>query len=530
MRNWIVVLCIVFLAGCSQHTSQQQPKVFRYNQASGISSLDPAFAKDQGVIWACNLIFNSLVALDEQMNIVPSLARRWEISEDGLTYTFYLRDDVFFHNDQCFANGIGRKVTASDVVYSFSRLIDPAVASPGAWIFNGKVSEKGPFVAINDTVFQLRLKQRFPPLLGILSMQYCSILPEEAVSKYGKDFRAHPVGTGPFCFKKWEEGTALFLSKNSKYFERDEDGNPLPFLDGVKVSFMDNKKTEFLAFKQKQLDMISGIDAAYIDEILDDGGRLKQSWAGKAIFQKAPYLNTEYLGFYLGSGNEPNPFKDKNLRKAINYGINREEIIHFLRNGLGRSGKNGFVPYGIPSFDSTLQGYEFSKEKALYYLKKSAYKGQELKLYTNESYRDIAVLVCKQLESIGIKAKPEIAQASLLREWMSNGKVGWFRGSWLADYPDAENYFAVFYGKNSAPPNYTRYSNPLFDKIYEAALAENDLIKRQIYYRTLDSMIIEDAPVVVLYYDEVLRLLQPGITGVSVNAQNLLDLRRAKLP
>ena len=233
-------LVILFSVSCNQ-SSQTSSNFFRYNQSSGLASLDPVFAKDQSTIWACNQLFNSLVQIDDSLNIKPCIASSWEISPDGKTYTFHLRNDVRFHNDACFDGGNGRNVVAKDVVYSFKRLIDPHVASPGAWIFNNNVDPAEPFTALNDSTFQLKLRKPFRPMLGILTMQYGSIVPQEAVAKYGTDFRAHPVGTGPFRFKAWKEGIALVLLRNENYFEHDEAGKALPYLDGIKVSFIDNK-------------------------------------------------------------------------------------------------------------------------------------------------------------------------------------------------------------------------------------------------------------------------------------------------
>lgn len=525
-KLFFILIISALLIGCNGNKVKHDLKVFRYNQASGINSLDPAFSKDQATIWACNQLFNSLVALDSNLNIVPAVAHSWEISNDGLQYIFHLRKDVFFHDNQCFENGKGRSANAQDVVFSLQRIIDKKTASPGAWIFTEKVATDKPFVAINDSTFQLNLSRKFPAMLGILSMQYCSIIPHEAVEKYGATFRANPVGTGPFIFKKWDEGNVLIMVKNPNYFEHDATGVALPYLDGIKVSFIDNKKTEFLSFKQHELDFISGIDAAYIDEVLEKNGTLKKAWQGKIILKKSAYLNTEYLGFLTQKSEQENPFLDKNLRKAINYGINREEIIQYLRNGVGKPAHQGFSPFGLPSFPQSLRGYYYDIEKAKEYLKKSAYKGEVLKLYSNETYKDMSILIAKQLDAIDINVKVEMVQPAMLREWMTGGKVLWFRASWLADYPDAENYFAVFYGKNAAPPNYTQFKNSVFDRLYESSFAITDEQKRFEIYRQLDSIIIEESPVVPLYYDEVLRFVRPGIEGMSENAQNLLDLRR----
>ena len=172
-------------------------------------------------MWAIHQLYNTLVEVDQGLNIVPSLAKSWEISDDRLTYTFHLRNDVFFHDDEAFANGKGRRLIAGDVEYSLERIIDKQTASPGAWIFNRKVDSVNGFKAIDDSTFQLKLVRPYIPILGILSMQYCSIVPKEAIEKYGTGFRRHPVGTGPFSFVAWDEGQALIFKKNKSYFERD---------------------------------------------------------------------------------------------------------------------------------------------------------------------------------------------------------------------------------------------------------------------------------------------------------------------
>jgi len=527
-----IFFLVVLMSSCDNSTTSDK-KFFRYNQSSGISSLDPAFSKDQATIWACNQLYNSLVQLDDNLNTQPALAKSWTISEDGLTYLFNLRDDVLFHNDTCFDGGKGRLMNARDVVFSFQRIIDPKVASPGAWIFNNIIAPTNPFEAVNDSTFVLRLVKPFRPMLGILAMHYCSVIPEEAVRKYGASFRAHPVGTGPFQFKSWKEGTALLMVKNQNYFEQDERGNALPYLDGLKVSFIDNKKTEYLSFKQKELDFINSIEQSYIDEVLNEDGQLKPELADKFDLLKTPYLNTEYLGFNLSSTATNNPLRDKRIRQAINYGFDRQEMLKYLRNGVGRPALQGFTPFGLPSFDENLKGYSYDVERAKQLLKEAGYEGgrglQEIKLYTNETYKEFALFISKELEKIGMIIKVEITQPSILREWMSQGKIDFFRGSWLADYPDAENYFTVFYSKNTAPPNYTRFANSSFDKWYEQSLNTTDDAARFALYHQLDSLIVAEAPVVPLYYDEVLRFSQKNVSGLTPNALNLLHLKRVRL-
>ena len=529
----VLLLCGLFPVSCLQKRETDK-NIFHYNEQTGIASLDPAFAKNQSIMWAVHQLFNTLVEVDQNLNIVPSLAKSWEISQDRRTYIFHLRTDVFFHADQAFANEKGRPLRAIDIEYSLRRIIDKRTASPGAWIFNNKVDSADAFRAIDDSTFRLKLIHPYMPILGILSMQYCSIVPKEAVEKYGIDFRRHPVGTGPFRFVAWDEGQALILSKNKNYFERDSTGMRLPYLDGIKVSFYDNKATEFLLFRQKQIDFINDIESSFKDEVLTKKGQLRKNWEGKIVLQTHPYLNIEYLGILVDSTNplvENSPTRSKKIRQAINYGFDRRKMIMYLRNSLGIPAESGFVPAGLPSFDSAkVRGYYYDPAKSKQLLTEAGFPNGNglpvIKLLTIPNYSDLAGFIAKQLDEIGIPVQVEVVQKSLLLELTSNNRALFFRGSWIADYPDAENYLSVFYSKNPAPPNYTRYNNPEFDSLFGQALAETNDSLRYELYRKADQVMIDDAPVVPLWYDEWIHFTQPEIKNLNVNGLNLLELRR----
>lgn len=535
-----VEFCLLTISFClliSACTSHKHPgkKIFHYNESSGLASLDPAFAKNKQVMWATHQLYNTLIEIDSNLQMKPSLAKRWDISDDNRTFTFYLRDGVFFTNDACFKN-IPRKLTAQDVVYSFNRILDKNTASPGAWIFNNRVDSLEPFTAINDSVFQLKLQRPFQSILGILSMQYCSVVAREAVEMYGTDFRRHPVGTGPFSFVAWEEGQALILKKNENYFEKDSAGKSLPYLDGIKVSFYDSKATEFLEFQQNRLDFIDDIDASFKDEVLTKTGNLKKTWQDKIELHKHPYLNIEYLGILVDSANElvkNSPLRLQKIRQAINYGFNRKKMMLYLRNSIGIAAESGFVPAGLPSFDSVaVKGYQYDVAKAKQLLAEAGYPDgknlPEIKLLTIPIYGDLGTYIANELLQVGIKVQVEVIQKSLLMEQTSKSQAPFFRGSWIADYPDAENYLSVFYGKNPAPPNYTRYKNPAFDLLYERALSEKNDSLRYELYRQMDRIIINDAPVVPLWYDMAIHLVHNNIINFHPNSLNLLELRRVK--
>ena len=529
------ILLSIILLSCASHQHPDK-KIFHYNEQTGIASLDPAFAKNQSIMWAIHQLYNTLVEVDDKMQFKPSLATSWELSSDNLRFTFHLRTDVYFHDDAAFANARGRRLTAPDVAYSFNRITDKNVASPGAWIFNNRVDTVNGFVALDDSTFQLKLLRPFQPILGILSMQYCSIVPKEAVDKYGSRFRSHPVGTGPFKLVTWEEGQALLLTKNDHYFEKDSSGYRLPYLDGIKVTFFDSKATEFLEFQQRRLDFINDIDASFKDEILTKTGNLKKQWEGRLLLQKHNYLNIEYLGILVDPENElvkNSPLRLQKIRQAINYGFDRRKMMLYLRNSIGTAAESGFVPAGLPSFDSAaVKGYRYDAAKARQLLAEAGFAGGKnlppIKLLTIPVYADLASYIANELNIVGINVQVEAIQKSLLLEQTSKSQALFFRGSWIADYPDAENYLGVFYGKNPAPPNYTRYKNPVYDDLYEQAIAEKNDSVRYKLYQQMDRMIIENAPVVPLWYDMAIHLVHTNILNFFPNSLNLLELREVK--
>ncbi len=529
----ILVATCFLLMNCSSRINNNK-KVFYYNESSGIATLDPAFAKNQSIMWAIHQIYSTLVEIDTGLHIVPSIAKNWQVSADRLTYTFNIRQGIYFHDNEAFENGKGRALTAHDIVYSFNRIQDKKTASSGAWIFNNRVDTIHPFIALNDSTFQLHLLKPFQPILGILSTQYCSIVPKEVVEKYGKDFRRHPCGTGPFQFQSWDEGQALILHKNEQYFEKDVTGKKLPYLDAIKVSFFDNKATEFLQFQQGNLSFINDIDPSFKDEVITKNGNLRKEWDGKVLLKKQPYLNTEYLGILVDSSNpivKNSPLKLKLIRQAMNYAINKQQLMLYMRNSIGIPAEAGFVPRGLPSHNAELvKGYTFNPTKAKQLLINAGFSKQKqlpvIKLLTIAIYSDIASFIAKQLEEIGFNIQVEVVQKSLLLEQTAKSQAGFFRGSWIADYPDAENYMAMFYSKNPAPPNYTRYKNLAFDLLYEKALVTINDEERYELYRQMDQMVINDAPVIPIWYDMAFHLTQTNLINFEPNALNLLELRR----
>ena len=526
---------VLLFFSCKNQNTESSKNVFRYNESKGISTLDPAFAKSQVLIWPTNQLFNGLVQMDNKLKIQPCIAKSWEVIESGTVYRFTLRKDVYFHTHAIFKNEIGRKVTAYDFEYSLNRIIDPETASPGAWIFNN-VSKDG-IKAINDSILEITLKNPFPAFTGLLTMQYCSVVPKEAIDYYGVDFRNNPIGTGPFMFKLWVEGEKLVLVKNPNYFETDSANNTLPYLDAISISFINDKQSEFLEFLKGNIDFISGLSAANKDELITKNGNLNPKYTEKIKMINQPYLNTEYLGFLLDSSaikNSSSPVLNKKIRMAINYGFDRVKMMKYLRHNIGEPANYGFIPKGLPSFTETQIAYKYDPDKTRNLLKEAGYpEGQGLQtitLTTTNDYLDLCEYIQQQLSQFGIKIDINVSTGATFRDMVANSKLEFFRGSWIADYPDAENYLALFYSKNFSPigPNYTHYSNPKFDLLYELAMLETNDVKRYILYQKMNELLSNDAVVVPLYYDEVIRFVSNNVIGLESNPMNLLILKNVQ--
>ena len=482
-----------------------------------------------------------------------------------------------------------RKVVAQDFVYSFNRVMDRELNSSGSWIFanvksrqqttdNRQQSLVYAFEAVNDTILKIELNQPFPAFLGILSMSYASVVPHESIEYYGTEFGRHPVGTGPFKYQYWKEGVKLVFRKNPNYFEFEETTSDvedsatrrLPYLDAVSISFLIDKQVAFMEFVKGKFHFMSGIDARYKDELLTRDGQLRQEYEDDIYLIREPYLNTEYLAFFLGENDTLGKERSLALRQAVSYSIDREKMLRYLRNGIGTPGNYGIIPVGLPGawelgtgsreqgsgnreqgtgdweqgvpFSSPVPesrslvpsqtiGYPYNPKKAEQLLKDNDLLGYELKLYTTQDYIDIAKFVQSALTEIGLNCKVEEMMPAALREKRANGNLPFFRSSWVADYPDAENYLSLFTTNNFTPqgPNYTHYSNAKFDELYQKSLTCNDIEERARIYHAMDSLMMTEAPVVILFYDEVLRFVNKDVSGLGSNPTNMLNLKKVKI-
>ena len=556
----MLALLLISCGGNSQNSSETILKkmkgdkysggIYRANEMAELRSLDPVGVNDATSHHIADQIYETLLTYDENLKLQPCIAESWEISPDGLSYTYHIRKGIIFHDDPCFPNGKGRECTSSDIVYSFNRILDARTRTLGAEYFKDKVKGaalyysatieaqqqgKDPaiknvegFVAVDPYTFRIDLVKPFAPFEFYATLGVTLIHPKEAVEKYGKDFFQHPVGTGPFRFISWTPERECILKKNESYWQKDEFGNSLPYLDGITFSFMKDLNNQFVECKNGNLEESFRIPSEFFQDVVDEQKKTKPAYANYKILH-IPSLSTQYYGM-LCTGKL---FGDKRIRQALNYGIDREQIRKYvMKSQSAGPGIHGLVPPSMVDYHGELiKGYDFDINKARTLLAEAGYpsgKGLEISLQLNNGggrNLQMAEAVQSQLaKNLGIKVQLKQVEFARHLDEVDAGKVEFFRLGWIADYPDPESFLNLFYGKlvptqkdRPSPINHTRFQNADFDKLFEAALSENDKIKRIELYRKAEQIAIDNAPLMALQYDEDYRMLQQYVEGYKNN-------------
>ena len=364
-------------------------------------------------------------------------------------------------------------------------------------------------------------------------MKYCSVVPKEAIEYYGDDFRSNPVGTGPFKFKFWEESQLLTMIRNPEYYEVDSAGNRLPYLEAISITFKKDQNSVFLDFLKGSYDMLQGIEGSYKEELLDENGRLRQAFKQKIVLDQSPWLKTDYLGFLLDSlvDDVSNPLFDIRVRQAINHAIDRKQLTRVLLRNLGSPALGGFIPEGFSSHTAHFTQYDYNTSKATALLSEVGYTAEfplRLDLNTTAAYTDVAEFIQFQLNLAGIDLQVNVLESGNLNELVANANLFFFKKSWLADYPDEENFMALFYSHNFCPdgPNYTHFKSEEFDRLYEESITINDYRFRREHYQQMDSLVAVGQAIAPLFYGQAVKFLQKSIVGLPSSPVNMLDLRR----
>ncbi|MBL7997122.1 MAG: ABC transporter substrate-binding protein [Candidatus Kapabacteria bacterium] len=517
------------------------------------SGLDPVMITSTLADDIALQIYNRLISFDSSLNVVPELASSWDIRNNGTQYVFHLRSDVRFHNDVCFPKSAGRRMTAHDVVYSYKRCCDPTTKSAQFWVFKDKVIGANEYYAArrekrsqpdairglyatNDTTVIIELTRPYAPFLMQLANALGCVVPREAVEYYGADFFRHPVGTGAFRLSAWNNDYQMTLARNPDYWEYDSDGNRLPYLDSIRISFVTDDKVQYQQFVSGELEESLGIPTEFFPIIYDTKTRTPRP-LDNAVVQSKPAMLTWFIDFLC---TKP-PFNNVHLRRACSYSIDRERIVKFvLRNSPHSPATNGITPPVFPGYATdSIQGIQFNPRQALNELRLGGYaNGSDvppitLHIYPEPRLIQVAEAVQQMLsENLNIKMTIKVIQFAQLLDLAEKGDLMMWGTRWYGDYPDAENYLSLLDGSlvptdNSQPsyPNSTRYNNTIASNLLARAVATTDITERNALYRNAEQRSIKDAPAILLFYEMHYRLLRPYICNYPLDPMNRIQLR-----
>lgn len=475
---WAALIIPLLFAGCMK-ADDRLPNCLYLRLGSDPGSLDPALITDVQSGSIAAKLFNGLLKLDADMRIVPDIASKWSVSEDGKVYTFHLRGDARFPD--------GRAVTADDALYSFRRVLDPAVKSPNGWVFEKVASME----AVDPATFRITLSEPFSPFPGLMTMTAAYIVDRKAVERLGPEFGGSPVGTGPYRVKHWRRDRELVLEARPDYWAG------APNLSGIVYKIIPEHLTAIAEFETGNLDVIGIPGSEY--------KRFRDSEFWNPLILELPGLNT----YYLGMNCDRPPMNDKRIRQAVAHAIDRRKILATFYEGRG-IGADGPVPPVLRKWPAP-QATAYDPEMARKMLGGVTHR---ITLYVNSEQEtvDMAEIIQGYLRDVGISLEIRRLEWSAFKDAINKGEPDMFWLSWWADYPDAENFlFPLFHSSNFGPAgNRTRYRNADVDRLIE--LGRRTANNADIY-STAENAIAADSPWNFFWHRTDYAVRQPWVRG-----------------
>lgn len=554
---FLLLIPVLFIASCGGKAGDNNAKMeakggrvyggaLKLNFNERIQFLYPYTITDQLSEHIASQVFEGLVKFDPRnLEIKPNIAEKWEVDETGTVYKFFIKKGVFFQDDACFPEGKGREIKAQDVKYSFELLCN---IIPDNYNFSStfkdrivgankyyEASKKGKpafdvegIKVVNDNLLQITLESPNTSFLSILASPLTSIVAKEGVEKYGKNLK---FGSGPFCIAdNADKSDKLILVKNNNYHGTDSLGNRLPFLDSIVISFVSTKQGELEEFRKNNLDAVLGLPAESIRELVESQISNFQDHPARYVLDRTPEMSVQYYDF---NATHP-PFNNPKVRQAFNYAIDRNKIIDDVLKGEAFGpAMNGICPPIMKDYVSnTIVGYEHNIEKAKKLMAEAGFPGGKgfprIKAILNSGgsrHANVIVEIQKQLkEALGVEIEFEIVSLAQRNEDAQYAKADLVRGGWVADFPSPENFLWLFYGKNvpetaTEPsfPNTSRYRNEAFDKLFEEGRSTKEVEQAYAKFIEAEKLMVEDAPILFLWYDANYRLVQAKVKNLFAN-------------
>ena len=507
----IVVFAFPACRRSTPGTNSKSDGYYRLSLNINPPTLDPAHFGGVDADGVARRIFSTLVTLDGNMNIVPDLAERWEIANDGQTYTFYLREGVRFHN--------GRAMTAEDVRYSFERLLRKETVSKRPWVVEpiagakalraGEADALAGLEVLSPRTVRITLEEPFPPFLSLLAMTNAAVLPREEVGKTDVPFGRRPIGTGPFRFVKWQDNHLIELARNDDYFS-----GP-PALAGLRFRIIKEARVAYEEFKAGNLEHCE-VPSGDLDRI--------RSGPEKENLRSVATLSTYFVGITMTR--EP-AGSNVHLRRAMNYAIDREFLCDKVLGGM-RVPARGVLPPGLPGYDPARQGYARNITRAKQELAEAGYGPNnpvpEMTLYCRNRIesKQVGEAIQNDLQQVGIPVVLRVLDFGALSAATNKAEPHLFVLSWMADYPDAENFLKIFHSAyHGAQGNRAHYTNGEVDRLFEASQRESDIEKRISLIREIENIVVADAPWIFLYHGQTHLLVQPWVQNFELGPMDV---------
>lgn len=520
---------------------------FKFMSEEKITTLLPTSSGTQYSSRLISQIFEPLLQLDPQnMEVIPAVAESFKVSDDAKVYTFTIRKGIVFHEDDCLSSG--HELDANDVKFSLDLACSGLSINSigyllinriqGAKEFNKKSKTSLPkegvsgIKVINDHTVQISLVNSFAGFENILTHSSLGIFPQEAWDTYGKEIGNHPVGTGPFALESMESDK-IILKRNNSYWRKDELGNQLPFLSKVIVTYAKDKTAELLAFRETKSDLVLEVPVEVIENIL---GTLIEAQEGKNIKHRVESESSMSMG-YIAMAIDSKEFNDVRVRKAFNIAVNREVIIDDWIDGEGWAATHGFVPKMNNYPIEKVKGHEYNPEKAKALMKEAGYPNGEnfptLDFYVNTTkgstvYKAVSGVASQLKANLNINLNIKLCTIDEREAAIKSGKAKIWRAGWVADYPDAENFLAMFYSGNimneSSMMNNFKFKNAEYDALFQEALLESDKDKRIALLVKCDQMVVDQAAVMPLRTEDHIVLVNARVRDFKANSMESLNL------
>jgi ABC-type transport system substrate-binding protein len=469
-------------------------------------TLDPACASDASSATYIVEIFSGLVSFDNELQLIGDIAEDWDISTDGLKYTFHLRTNVLFHDGS-------RRVTADDFKYSMERAINPDTQSDTADVYLddiagideyivGDATEVSGIKVVDANTLELTIKAPDAVFLQKLTYPTAFVVDKNQVKDFGcfdSGWTLNANGTGPFELATWDLGERIVLEPTPDFYL-----TPAPSLS--KVTYLIAGGSSYTMYQNDELD-VTGIGSINIDSVLDPSNPLN-----------AEYHTTENLDiFYIGFNVTKPPLDDPDVRRALAMAIDKEFIAGDLLKGLAAPA-DGIVPPAMPGFNESLNGIEFDPDAARALLDSTGKRDDlaELKLLSSgqgAAPNDILdAIVAMWEQNLGVTIEIQQEDFGLFLTDLRDGNQELYSLGWIADYPDPQNFLEINFRTDSGN-NQSGYSNPEVDDLFDEADAEEDPARRLELYQQAEQIIVDEEPWIPLYHPNASYLVKPNIQG-----------------